>query len=138
MKICDTQKHHDEYPVPKAVGFSMRNRHGSGLPPQCLMTRFVRTNVSKPCPPDMSGHVPDMIADTETRVSERKMKPGRPDILAGHGVKDMFTKNLSPFSSGFGYPHVRTCPKLATLLFSSSPTPMQSSQPNRPSQIADG
>ncbi len=59
----------------------------AGLSACCLVTMFVRTGVVKSCPPDMAGHVPDMIPDIQTCVIEEKMRSGRPDILAGHGAK---------------------------------------------------
>ncbi len=81
--------------------------------PRCsnsvLVFMFVRTDILKSCPPDMSGHVPDMISDIETAVIERKTRAGRPDILAGHGFNLWINNDLGMVSWRRGYP---LCPDM--------------------------
>ncbi len=74
-----------------------------------LMTMSVCTDIVKSCPPDMSGHVPDMIPDIGTGVWGRKMGAGRPDILGGHEVNLLFNHELTPIPWGRGYP---LCPDM--------------------------
>ncbi len=85
--------------------------------PNVNVRMFVRTDVVNPCPPDMPGHVPDMIPDIETGVFGRKMGSGRPDIMTGHHHKLLTMNHLSVFLVSLGYPHVRTCNGCARRLF---------------------
>ncbi len=112
-------KHHLGSLIPVSVVSFVRNqnenRRGTGLSPLCCVTIFVRTDIVDPCPPDMSGHVPDMIPDMKTGVFGRKTGPGRPDILDGHRLKSLLINTLNPNFEGFGYPHVRTSRAVAYL-----------------------
>ncbi len=94
---------------PSAIGSVSRSINSPS--PAKSLRMFVRTDVVKPCPPDIRGHVRTRSGHDSGHQNRRfqvKNKGWMSGHFRGHSSKPIYINNLSPFLMVRGTPCVRT------------------------------